>query len=97
MNQLGLELPFSDGGLRGIVDSTMDQNIHLSGIRHESFTQVNEEGTEAAAATAASSYCSRRLSQNKVKFVADHPFLFFTGETPLGTPFATLDLSLIHI
>ncbi|XP_040611717.1 serpin B6 [Mesocricetus auratus] len=52
------------------------RGLCLSKVVHKSFVEVNEEGTEAAAATAAlfilgSSLCSLP------RFCADHPFLFF--------------------
>ncbi|NWR97472.1 SPB9 protein, partial [Motacilla alba] len=47
----------------------------LSQVVHKSFVEVNEEGTEAAAATAAvvMNCCALRVPE----FTADHPFLFF--------------------
>ncbi|KAM9832234.1 leukocyte elastase inhibitor [Neosynchiropus ocellatus] len=47
--------------------------LFLSTVVHKTFVEVNEEGTEAAAATAAvASFCMLREEH----FVADHPFLF---------------------
>ncbi|XP_063017843.1 serpin B6-like [Melospiza melodia melodia] len=47
----------------------------LSEVVHKSFVVVDEEGTEAAAATAVVriALCAKR----SLKFTADHPFLFF--------------------
>ncbi|XP_060681304.1 leukocyte elastase inhibitor-like [Hemiscyllium ocellatum] len=50
-------------------------NLLLSNVFHKSFVEVNEEGTEAAAATAAS-IVNRSLPLVE-EFVVDHPFLFF--------------------
>ncbi|XP_048416530.1 leukocyte elastase inhibitor-like isoform X2 [Stegostoma tigrinum] len=50
-------------------------NLFLSKVIHKSFMEVNEEGSEAAAATAA--IINYRSSLMETKFVADHPFLFF--------------------
>ncbi|CAL8254836.1 unnamed protein product [Merluccius merluccius] len=48
--------------------------LFLSTVAHKAFVEVNEEGTEAAAATAAiAAFCLMREEQ----FTADHPFLFF--------------------
>ncbi|KAM9304590.1 serpin B6-like [Morus bassanus] len=47
----------------------------LSEVVHKSFVEVNEEGTEAAAATAA--VMMMRCAMIIPEFTADHPFLFF--------------------
>ncbi|XP_035509856.1 leukocyte elastase inhibitor [Morone saxatilis] len=48
--------------------------LFLSTVAHKAFVEVNEEGTEAAAATAGMiSFCMFREEH----FTADHPFIFF--------------------
>ncbi|XP_034530120.1 leukocyte elastase inhibitor-like isoform X1 [Notolabrus celidotus] len=48
--------------------------LFLSTVAHKAFVEVNEEGTEAAAATAGIiAFCMLREEH----FTADHPFLFF--------------------
>ncbi|XP_072245018.1 leukocyte elastase inhibitor-like isoform X2 [Leuresthes tenuis] len=48
--------------------------LFLSTVAHKAFVEVNEEGTEAAAATAGvATFCMLREQH----FTADHPFLFF--------------------
>ncbi|XP_072547784.1 leukocyte elastase inhibitor-like isoform X1 [Salminus brasiliensis] len=51
-------------------------DLVLSKVVHKSFVEVNEEGTEAAAATAAI-MMMRCAMLPPERFVADHPFLFF--------------------
>ncbi|XP_031291147.2 serpin B6 isoform X1 [Camelus dromedarius] len=51
------------------------RDLHLSKVVHKSFVEVNEEGTEAAAATAA--IMLMRCIRITPRFCADHPFLFF--------------------
>ncbi|XP_041324580.1 serpin B6-like, partial [Pyrgilauda ruficollis] len=48
----------------------------LSEAIHKSFVEVNEEGTEAAAATAML-ICESSFMMPTSEFIADHPFLFF--------------------
>uniref|UniRef100_A0A8D2EGS2 Serpin B6 n=1 Tax=Theropithecus gelada TaxID=9565 RepID=A0A8D2EGS2_THEGE len=51
------------------------KDLYLSKVTHKSFVEVNEEGTEAAAATAC------RIVRQGLRIIptfrADHPFLFF--------------------
>ncbi|XP_058932609.1 serpin B6-like isoform X2 [Kogia breviceps] len=50
-------------------------NLCLSRVAHKAFVEVDEEGTEAAAATAA--VMMLRCARIPPRFCADHPFLFF--------------------
>uniref|UniRef100_A0A0E0J2N2 Serpin domain-containing protein n=1 Tax=Oryza nivara TaxID=4536 RepID=A0A0E0J2N2_ORYNI len=80
---LGLQLPFSSkADLTGMVGSPERHNLFVSSLFHKSFVQVDEEGTEAAAASAA--VVSSRSAPVTVDFVADHPFLFLIREDMTG-------------
>ncbi|NWR08980.1 SPB9 protein, partial [Paradoxornis webbianus] len=54
----------------------------LSEVIHKSFVEVNEEGTEAAAATGLVANC---CAMRAVEFTADHPFLFFIRHNKTGS------------
>lgn len=55
-------------------------DLVLSEVIHKAFVEVNEEGTEAAAATAA--VMTFRCARPSERFYADHPFLFFIRHNP---------------
>ncbi|CAM4510248.1 unnamed protein product [Lepidochelys olivacea] len=57
-------------------------DLVLSEVVHKSFVEVNEEGTEAAAATAA--VMNLRCALIVPRFTADHPFLFFIRHNKTG-------------
>ena len=54
----------------------------ISSVTHKAFVDVNEEGTEAAAATAV---VVSEPSAHPLPFNADHPFLFFIRDVKHGT------------
>uniref|UniRef100_A0A8D0HDM0 Serpin B6 n=1 Tax=Sphenodon punctatus TaxID=8508 RepID=A0A8D0HDM0_SPHPU len=58
-------------------------SLVLSQVVHKSFVEVNEEGTEAAAATAA--VMMMRCALIVARFTADHPFLFVIRHNKTGS------------
>ena len=57
--------------------------LWISQIKHKAFVEVNEEGTEAAAATAVE-MATKGMRYDPI-FRADHPFLFLIRENAKGT------------
>jgi len=54
-----------------------DEPLVISGVIHQSFIDVQEKGTEAAAATVIMGETSCLMDSNPREFKADHPFMFF--------------------
>jgi serpin B len=52
----------------------------ITGVIHEAFVEVNEKGTEAAAATAVAAEGGK-----PIEFIADHPFVFIIKENRTDT------------
>ncbi|XP_047319984.1 serpin-ZX-like [Impatiens glandulifera] len=88
LKELGLISPFTEGGglTEMVDDSSIGKELYVSKIFHKSFVQVNEEGTVAAAASAACAIpvCLRVIEDDPIDFVADHPFLFIIREDETG-------------
>ncbi|KAK2903641.1 hypothetical protein Q8A67_008354 [Cirrhinus molitorella] len=67
-----------DGQKVNLTGMSPNNDLLLSKVIHKAFVEVNEEGTEAAAATGAV-VAVRSFPQ---MFIADHPFLFFIRHNP---------------
>jgi serpin B len=62
-----------------------EDRLSISQVFHKAFVDVNEEGTEAAAATAVVMMRTGGMPMApQAQFVADHPFLFFLRDTSSG-------------
>ena len=78
MASLGMPLAFDAqrANFQGIRKPEPGANMFISAILHKAFVDVNEEGTEAAAATAIAMPDSVSIPEPPKVFKADHPFLF---------------------
>ncbi|XP_047051300.1 serpin-Z1-like [Lolium rigidum] len=87
LKDLGLRMPFDP---RADFSDMLDPAAPLvvSAVLHQAFVEVNEEGTEAAAATAVvggfTCQAPMRTPVQVVDFVADHPFMFLIKEDLTG-------------
>lgn len=83
LRSMGMESPFSakDADFSGIADAEV---FFLSEVIHKAYVDVNEEGTEAAAATAVMVKGAKPPGQPPV-FRADRPFLFLIMEKSSGS------------
>jgi serpin B len=72
LEALGMTLPF---GPDADFTAMTPADLFIKNAFHKVFVEVNEEGTEAAAATAV--VMNRKSAAQPVSFTADRPFLFF--------------------
>jgi serpin B len=80
---LGMARVFT-GGEADFSGMDGKQDLFLSAVVHQAFVDVNEEGTEAAAATGAV-MTRMALRLDLPVFRADHPFLFLIRDTHSGS------------
>ncbi|KAJ1200955.1 hypothetical protein NDU88_004774 [Pleurodeles waltl] len=82
LSSMGMSDAFNQGkaDLSGMSNKN---DLYLSNVFHKAFVEVNEEGTEAAAATAA--VVVLKMAALSVKFQADHPFLFIIKDNKTGS------------
>jgi len=82
LKDLGMQNTFTPGadfsGINGRTD------LFISDVIHQSFVDVNEQGTEAAAATEASNVMACMPGYGPPDFWADHPFIFFIQDKETG-------------
>uniref|UniRef100_A0A3Q0RNT4 Serpin B6 n=1 Tax=Amphilophus citrinellus TaxID=61819 RepID=A0A3Q0RNT4_AMPCI len=71
---------WKSGTCEKVICMSPANDLVLSKVVHKAFVEVNEEGTEAAAATAA--IMMLRCARIPDRFIADHPFLFFIRHNP---------------
>jgi serine protease inhibitor len=84
LKALGMETAFSESkaDFSGMRDK---RDVYISEVKHKAIVEVNEEGTEAAAATSVGiRTTSMRPPQERFTFIADHPFLMIIRDEPTG-------------
>jgi len=81
LKAMGMRRAF--GGKADFSGMTGEKDLYISDVVHQSFVEVDEEGTEAAAATGV---VMRKTSVvRKKQFKADHPFIFMIKDDQTGT------------
>lgn len=80
LQAMGMKAAFGEAsdfsGMNGKKD------LYISAVLHKAFVEVNEEGTEAAAATAV--VINERAMRPATEFKADHPFVFLIRDNRSG-------------
>ena len=84
LSALGMQIPFSDDA--DFSGMTGNKDLKISAVIHKAFIDVDEEKTEAAAATAVVMKMTSMapVERMPIEFRADHPFLFLIKHNESG-------------
>jgi serine protease inhibitor len=80
---MGMADAFS--GRANFSGMTGNRELFISAVVHQAYVDVNEEGTEAAAATGVVMRLTSMQPDRTPVFRADHPFLFMIRDNPSGS------------
>ncbi len=82
LQQGGLKKAFSDKAEFPLI--TKDEDLKIDKVLHKAVVEVNEEGTEAAAATAVIAARVVSIRVDNLKYVLDRPFVFLIRDQKTG-------------
>ncbi len=87
LKSLGMREAFSESSanftkIRPLVD---EENISISRVVHKAFIEVNEKGTEAAAATAVMMFATTSVHPPPIVFKANRPFIYLIRHIPTNS------------
>ncbi len=84
MKRMGMPLAFSDRA--DFTGMTAEDDLKIDRVIHQSFIEVDEKGTEAAASTAVTMIRKTAMPDDeKITFRADRPFNFFIKDNVSNT------------
>ena len=84
LSALGMPIAF-ERGKADFSGITGTRDVAISAVVHKAFVEVEEKGTEAAAATAVIGVRAAMVATPPVVFRADHPFFFLIRDTRNGS------------
>ena len=79
LKEMGMNEAFTDSADFSKMDS--QKQVKITGAVHKAFVEVNEEGTEAAAATVIMVGATSAMPR---EFNANHPFAFYIQDNKTG-------------
>jgi serpin B len=86
LKAIGMAAAFDAGraDFSGMAEQT--ERIYISRVKHKTFAEVNEEGTEAAAVTSTEMRTTSAMRPRKpFRMVVDRPFFFAIRDNETGT------------
>jgi serine protease inhibitor len=89
LKNMGMEIAFAprdaDFGRMVHLDQLQGENVYISDVKHKTFLQVDEEGSEAAAVTSITMALTSSVALPPPVMIVDHPFLFAIEEKTTGS------------
>ncbi|MEM1169973.1 MAG: serpin family protein [Cyanobacteria bacterium P01_H01_bin.35] len=82
LKSLGMEIAFQEEADFSGISS---EHLFISEVKHKTFVEVNETGTEAAAATSVGIRRRRRATEIVVEMLVNRPFFFAIRDNNSGT------------
>jgi len=83
LTRLGMGIAFSD--FADFTKINKNGGLYISSVKHKTFIEVDEEGTEAAAVTSVTiSFTSAGGGDGSIEFNANHPFIYVIMEKTTG-------------
>lgn len=86
LNDILIDMGMPDAFIEGLADFSLirpENDLFISKVKHKSFVEVNEEGTEAAAVTVV--VIATSSNGGPLSFYVDRPFLFLIRDRESGT------------
>ncbi|MFO7639653.1 MAG: serpin family protein [bacterium] len=87
LKRVGMEVAFDPAraDFSGMVEPGANLALFISEVMHKSFVEVNEEGTEAAAATSVTvTLTAMPVQEERFRMVCDRPFIYLIRDDRTG-------------
>lgn len=84
LKEMGMEIAFIPQSA-DFSKMTSEKDAHISEVKHKTFVEVNEEGTEAAASTSVGVTTTSAPIDPPFEMVVDRPFFFVIRDNQTGT------------
>jgi len=85
LKSMGMELPFTrDATFHNFFEQNVGEKLYMDRVIHQAFIEVNEEGSEAAAATAVAIGLESINLERPDMIRVDRPFAYFIREKHTG-------------
>lgn len=85
LKNLGMGIAFDEDNADFSAMRPIPPNLFISDVKHKSFIEVNEEGTEAAAVTSVEVRVTSAPETTPFRMIADRPFFFAIADDLTGS------------